>query len=220
MVADAEVPETPAGGTRRSVSLALVGFMGAGKSAVGMGVAHRRSIPFVDSDTVIEAQAGPIAALFAEHGEARFRAVEREVCTALLGRAVELPMVVSLGGGAVLSDVVRAALRRVAHVAWLTAPPDVLWARVTESGEGEPAVRPLARDRAAFEALLAAREPLYREVATVVVDNGAGRSVDEVVDELVRLTGTAASSGASSGSRAEASGAPRTGDAHRPREST
>ena len=167
-------------------SLALVGFMGAGKSAVGMGVAHRRSLPFVDSDAVIEEQMGPIAEIFAVYGEAHFRDVERDVCTALVERACAVPMVVSLGGGAVLSEDVREALRGVAHVAWLSAPTDVLWERVTAGGEA--AVRPLARDRDAFAALLAERVALYREVATVIIDNGAGRSVDEVVDELVRLT--------------------------------
>jgi len=177
----------------RAASLALVGFMGAGKSAVGMGVAHRRALPFVDSDAVIEEQMGPIAEIFALQGEARFRAVERDVCTAVLARAAAIPMVVSLGGGAVLAGDVRAALRELPHVAWLTAPPDVLWARAGEADDtGEAAVRPLARDRAAFEVLLAAREPLYREVATAIVDTGAGRTVDEVVEELVRLTDPAA----------------------------
>ncbi|RPI29763.1 MAG: shikimate kinase [Actinomycetota bacterium] len=160
--------------------------MGAGKSAVGMGVAHRRALPFVDSDALIEEQMGPIAEIFAVHGEEHFRAAERDVCTALLERARAVPMVVSLGGGAVLSEEVREALRGIAHVAWLTAPPDVLWERVAAGGEA--AARPLARDRAAFAALLAEREPLYREVATAIVDNGAGRAVDEVVEDLVRLT--------------------------------
>jgi shikimate kinase len=169
-----------------------------------MGVAHRRAIPFVDSDSLIEEQMGPIAAIFEEYGEERFRAVERDVCTAVLERAAVLPMVVSLGGGAVLSGDVRAALGGVAHVAWLTAPPDVLWARVSagetaaaESGEEAVAAagRPLARERAAFDALLTARAPLYREVATVVVDNGRGRHLDDVVEELVRLTDPGAAAG-------------------------
>jgi shikimate kinase len=151
-----------------------------------MGVARRRSLPFVDSDAVIEEQMGPIAEIFDLHGEEHFRSVERDVCTQVLERARSVPMVVSLGGGAVLSCEVREALRGVAHVAWLTAPPDVLWARV--AGASEAAVRPLARDRAAFAALLAEREPLYREVATAIVDTGAGCPVDQVVDELVRLT--------------------------------
>ena len=142
--ASSEDPGASSGAPKAS-SLALVGFMGAGKSAVGMGVAHRRSLPFVDSDAVIEEQMGPIAEIFAVHGEAHFRAVERDVCTALLERARAVPMVVSLGGGAVLSEDVREALRGVTHVAWLTAPPDVLWERVAAGGERPRRLRRAAR---------------------------------------------------------------------------
>jgi shikimate kinase len=64
---------------------------------------------------------------------------------------------------------VREALERLAHVVWLTAPVQVLWARVAAAGTRE---RPLLGDERGFSALLEAREPLYRKVATRVVETG------------------------------------------------
>ena len=148
-------------------AVALVGFMGAGKTAVGRELAAAWGLPFVDTDDLVVAQAGPIDQVFKERGEVGFRALEARVVTAAVEEALERPCVLALGGGAVLSDDVRAALARLPHVVWLTAPVEVLWARVTAKGE---AVRPLAADRTAFTALLAAREPFYRDVATHVAD--------------------------------------------------
>ena len=153
----------------RQQAVALVGFMGAGKSAVGERLAAALALPFVDTDQLIEAAAGPIPELFAESGEQGFRALEAQVVTAAIAAAEERPCVLALGGGAVLSCEVRAALRRLAHVVWLDAPVDVLWARVTAAGTPE---RPLAGDERAFSVLLEGREPLYREVATHVIETG------------------------------------------------
>ena len=151
-------------------AVALVGFMGAGKSAVGRELGAALRCAFVDTDELIVAQAGPIEEIFAERGEAAFRALEARVVTSALADALERPCVLALGGGAVLSAAVREALGRVPHVVWLTAPPEVLWRRARAEGQ---AVRPLAADEAAFRASLATREPLYRQVATVVVDTAA-----------------------------------------------
>ncbi len=170
--------------------MALVGFMGSGKSAVGRELAVALGVPFVDTDELIVAKAGPIAAIFAEGGEAGFRAVEAQVVTDAVAVAAERPCVLALGGGAVLSDAVREALKRLPHVVWLAAPPEELWARV--SGEG-PEVRPLAADEPSFRDLLAGREPLYREVATEVVET-AGRSPAAVAAEVE--AGLAAGAGA------------------------
>ena len=102
-----------------------------------------------------------------------------------------VPKVLALGGGAVLSDDVRQALGRTARVVWLTAPPEMLWARVAGGGS-----RPLARDEQSFAALLKTREPLYREVATVVVDT-SGRSPGAVADAVVAALAVAPASAAS-----------------------
>jgi shikimate kinase len=186
--------------TRAPAAVALVGFMGAGKSAVGQELAAALGIPFIDTDDLIVAQAGPIDALFSARGEAAFRALEAAIVVAASADALARPCVLALGGGAVLSDAVRAALLRLPHVVWLTAPAGVLWKRVGALGRAE---RPLATDEAWFAALLAGREPLYREVATEIVDVDA-RPPRDIAAQIA-----AALSGASGAERERAEGGAR-----------
>jgi shikimate kinase / 3-dehydroquinate synthase len=141
------------------VDLVLVGFMGAGKSTAARLAAQRLGAAVVDADRVFERRHGPIAAYFETHGEAAFRAREEELVAELLAAR---PPVLSLGGGAVESERVRAQLRG-RRVLWLDEDAETCWRRVRGSQ------RPLARDRERFLALFAQRRPLYEEVATVVL---------------------------------------------------
>ena len=138
--------------------LALVGFMGAGKSTLGAPVAERLGRAFVDLDTVVEREAGrSVAELFRAEGEAAFRRHEG----AAAARALETrtPLVLALGGGAVVSETTRAALSAHAFTVLVDVAPDAAWERARESG------RPLAADEARFRELFAARQPLYDAVA-------------------------------------------------------
>jgi shikimate kinase len=162
-------------------AIVLVGFMGAGKSRVGMAAAHRLRLPFVDTDTLISEQLGPIDQIFATQGEAAFRAVERNVVVTVLEKMRTLPCVASLGGGAVLHAEVRSAARRLPHVVLLSAPVEVLYERARGGG------RPLATTPEAFAALLESRQALYDEVATVRILNDGARPFTAVVDEVVGL---------------------------------
>lgn len=174
-----------AGAPQHPPAVVIVGFMGAGKSAVGVELAARLGVPFVDTDALIVAAAGPIPGIFAVRGEAGFRELEADIVVREIRASAETPRVLALGGGAVQSGEVREALRLAPCVIWLTAPAEELWRRVAAAGAGE---RPLARDEDAFRALLAAREPLYREVATLAADT-AGRSPVAVAEDLaVRLS--------------------------------
>jgi len=168
----------------RSASVALVGFMAAGKSAVGRPAAARLHVPFVDTDALIVERGGSVADLFAREGESGFRRIERDIVLDVLQGALRESFVVALGGGAVMDADVREALRRLPHVAWLTAPPRVLWERASAVGAAE---RPLARDEEAFARLLAARSTLYAEVASVRIPNDGSRSLDAVVDAVEAL---------------------------------
>jgi len=165
--------------TAAAGSLALVGFMGAGKSCIGLAVAGRLRLPFADTDELITERLGPIEQVFAEQGEPHFRSAEREVVTAVLKNALGLPCVVSLGGGAVTSTEVRTLLGRLANVVWLEAPAEVLFSRAGGTG------RPLAADEGDFRRLLREREPLYAEVATARVRNDGSKPLAEVVDDVI-----------------------------------
>src|SRR4029450_11577582 len=111
-----------------SRTVALVGLMGAGKSAIGKRLALRLGLPFIDADDEIERAAGcTIAEFFERFGESEFRPGERRVISRLLdGR----PHVLSTGGGAYMDPETRAVMRARALTVWLRADLEVLFDRV------------------------------------------------------------------------------------------
>ncbi len=149
--------------------LALVGFMGAGKSTLGPVVAERLGREFVSLDAVVEERAGTaIDAIFADRGEAAFRALEEEAAADVLARAE--PAVVELGGGAVTSEPTRRRLGERAFSVLIDVAVDEALRRVEGSG------RPLATDPERFRALHAERDAYYGDVA-----DGRARDADGVV---------------------------------------
>ncbi len=169
-------PSAPSGG------LALVGSRGTGKSTVGQILADRLGLRFTDSDREIEAAEGqPIRAIFVARGEPGFRAIEARVIAGLADRPAS--GVVATGGGSVLDEGNRRAIRRFGFVAWLAADPDTLADRLARSDNGVADRPPLtsAGTLAEIADVLAARAPLYREVADAVIET-AGRTVDQVAD--------------------------------------
>jgi shikimate kinase/3-dehydroquinate synthase len=138
--------------------LALIGFMGAGKSTLGREVARRTARPFVDTDEQIETQHGPIAELF-ERGEPEFRRLEEEV----VAEAIAGPdSVIALGGGAVLSPRTRERLQTRAFTVYLEVEVEDAWERARGSN------RPLARSEDDFRRLHESRRSVYAETADVV----------------------------------------------------
>ena len=136
----------------------LAGFMGSGKSTVGRLLADELAWPFVDLDEEIERREGTaISEIFADKGESGFRKAEHE---ALLEQAALVRTgnrrVVALGGGTFAFARNREALREAGLTLWLDAGSNVLWGRVCGATH-----RPLARDRAAFDKLHAARRQSY-----------------------------------------------------------
>ncbi len=160
--------------------LVLIGPRGAGKSAAGRRVALRLGWDFVDTDALIEARGRTIAELFAAEGEAGFRVVEARTISALRPTR---DTVVATGGGVVLDAANRAHLATLGPVIYLHAAPTLLVARI--AGSDRPALTdadPLTEMRQ----VLAAREPLYRELAGHVVDTGA-LDVEAVATHLAAL---------------------------------
>ena len=138
--------------------LALVGFMGAGKSTLGPLLADRLGRSFVSVDAVVEQRVGTsVANLFKTRGEAAFRELEEEAALDVLSRSE--PTVVELGGGALGSTQTREALAEHAFTLHLDVASDEAWARVSGSD------RPLARDQAAFLTLHDQRAPVYASAA-------------------------------------------------------
>jgi shikimate kinase len=138
-------------------TIVMVGMMGAGKTAVGRGLAQLLGVPFLDSDHEIEVAANmSVPEIFARDGEAFFRARETEVIHRLLtGPAC----VLSTGGGAFLSESNRKAISAHGVSVWLDADIDLLWNRVKHRDS-----RPLLRTenpRATLETLFNARVPDY-----------------------------------------------------------
>ncbi|MFO7572937.1 MAG: bifunctional shikimate kinase/3-dehydroquinate synthase [Gaiellaceae bacterium] len=147
----------------------LVGFMGAGKSTLGHGLAHRLGRAFVSTDTLVEERVGmSVEQVFTERGETAFRELEEEAVADALWRRE--PAVVEIGGGAVASQRTRDALRGGALTILLEVSVEEAWERVAGSA------RPLAQDRESFRALFAERRALYESVADV-----QARDVEDVV---------------------------------------
>jgi shikimate kinase len=161
----------------------LVGMMGAGKTTTGRLLSDRLGWGYRDSDADVEAATGlTVPALFARDGEAVFRRAEAEVLATAC--ADPAPSVVSVAGGAVLSENNRRLIAASGIVVWLRARPETLAARV---GDGDG--RPLLGDAPA-EAVLslnAVRAPLYADVADLVLDVDdldPGTVADRIVDAM------------------------------------
>jgi shikimate kinase len=151
---------------KANTNVFLVGPMGAGKSTIGRALASLLDKAFQDTDHEIEARTGaPVALIFEIEGEAGFRQRESAVLEELTrGENIML----ATGGGAVLSADNRRRLRERGVVVYLRAPLDTLLER-TLHDRGRPLLR--TRDRRdVLDRLLQQRDPLYREVADIVVE--------------------------------------------------
>jgi len=159
-------------------NVVLVGFMGAGKSSVGRLLARRLGRCFVETDDMITAREGrSIPEIFAERGEAHFRALEEEALRLL---ALKSGDVIATGGGLPCRDGRPAALRALGTLVWLRGDFDTVYARAQRAGE-----RPMlaGRGREEIEALYRTREPYYRQ-ADLTVDT-TGINPDQVVSKLL-----------------------------------
>jgi shikimate kinase len=174
----------------------LIGYRGTGKTTVARALAERLGCDWIDTDDEVERRAGKtIAEVFADDGEAAFRDLESQVVDSLCrpssagsGPQGERQRVVALGGGAVLRESNRASIEQSGVVVWLRASVDTIAQRVA-ADETTASRRPnLTRvgGRSEIEAVLAAREPIYRECATFEV-NTDGQTTQQVVDEISRL---------------------------------
>ncbi len=161
--------------------IALVGLMGAGKSAVARALGERLGRPVADLDAAVEARAAcSVAEVFTREGEGGFRRRERAALVeALEGGAA----VLACGGGIVLDPHNRALLRERCQVVWLEVTPREAARRIGETAASRPLLTG-APVEARLEALLRERGPLYESVAELRLSAGE-RPATEIADAIL-----------------------------------
>jgi shikimate kinase len=177
--------------------LVLIGMMGVGKSSVGRRLALRLGRQFLDTDKLVEEEAGcTVAEIFAAEGEPAFRALE----AAAVRRALDSEpyAVIAFGGGAVLDPISRGLARQLALVVWLQAPARELARRVSASmRRAGGTARPLLTSHEimggrspeqALDEIARQREDSYRAAAHVLVDT-SGRSPSQAATAVLIATG-------------------------------
>lgn len=159
----------------------LIGMPGAGKTTVGRHLAKRLQRVFIDADHEIEARTGvKIPLIFDIEGEQGFRGRESKVIAEL---ATESNLVVATGGGVVLRPENRAALKLGGTVIYLHTTPRLLYER-TRLDPNRPLLQ-VADPMKKIEELFAQRDPLYREVADIII-NSMGGGISHLVKQVER----------------------------------
>lgn len=160
--------------------VALVGLMGSGKSSVGLRLAKALGAPFVDADDEIKVAAGrSIAEIFAEYGEAEFRALERRVIARLMDGA---PQVIATGGGAFMDADTRKVVGEAAVSVWLKADLEVLVNRT--AGRTHRPLLNAGNPREILSNLIDVRYPVYAE-ADVAVTSPEGISHERMANRII-----------------------------------
>lgn len=178
----------PVNTTRQIRNLALIGFMGVGKSSVGRLVADHLRFAYLDTDDLIESRVGKsVNDIFAQDGEPAFRELEQQVVAELAGRT---QTVISTGGGLPVNPANLASLKSHALVVCLWASPEGILERV--AGQTHRPLLQTSDPLPKIRDLLTVREPFYRQADVLV--NTEMRSIKEVGQHVVhqfRLAGSA-----------------------------
>ncbi|MDD5509714.1 MAG: shikimate kinase [Dehalococcoidales bacterium] len=161
-------------------SIALIGFMGTGKTAVGKALAEKLGKEFFELDLLIEKKARKtIPAIFKEDGEISFREFEIEVVKEV---SQQRNAVIACGGGVILNKINIDRLRKEAVIVYLTASPRVILRRISRDIDERPLLA-VANPALTIKDLLRFRRPLYERAADVTV-NTSGLDIDSVVRQI------------------------------------
>ena len=166
-------------------NIALIGFMGAGKSAAGRALAAKLHMAFIDLDSLIEEKAGrSIAGIFTRDGEPAFRRMEAEITKQA---AAKEKAVIACGGGIVLQQNNIDLISKSSVIVYLAAEPSVLLRRVLRSRERRPLLE-VTDPASTIDDLLKYRRPLYEKAADIIIDTSqldisgvAGRISEELL---------------------------------------
>jgi shikimate kinase len=163
-------------------SVALIGFMGVGKSAVGGVLAERLGKKYIETDAlIVQKSEKSIPQIFQEEGEIAFRELEIEVIKEVASKNNQ---VIDCGGGVVLNKINVDRLKQNAIIIWLTASPEVILKRIIQDGER----RPLLKGKntvSEIQAIGNLRKPYYEQAADSIIDT----TELEVESVITRITG-------------------------------
>jgi len=165
-------------------NIALIGFMGAGKTAVGRALAAKLNRKFVEMDALIEEKAGkPITDIFRQDGEAAFRKLESEVAVEV---SRDKNQVISCGGGVVLNQANVDSLKQGSVLVYLTASPEETAKRTAGDGGKRPLLDNPDKD-AVIREMMAFRQPFYKRAADITIDT-TELEIDAVVEQIIART--------------------------------
>ena len=162
-------------------NIALIGFMGAGKTAVGQALAKKLNRSFIELDALIEQKAGkPIPEIFQQDGEVAFRELEIEVTKEV---AKGKNLVIACGGGIVLNKINIDRLGEGGIIVYLTASPRVISKRVLIGGGGRPLLD-VANPSQTIRELLRFRKPSYEMAADIKIDTSK-LDINSVAEQII-----------------------------------
>jgi len=162
-------------------SIALIGFMGTGKSVCGAVLAERLGKQFTETDALVELKAGkPIPLIFKEQGEIAFREMEIDVIREIAGRENQ---VIACGGGVVLNLINIDRLRLKSIIVWLTANPSIIIRRTALNGEERPVLKQV-KSLNDLRSLMQFRKPFYERAADFKVDTSR-LNIQETVNQII-----------------------------------
>ena len=162
-------------------NIALIGFMGVGKTVVGKALAEKLNKEFVELDALIEQKAGKsIPDIFQQDGEVAFRELEIE---ATKDTARRKNLVIACGGGIVLNKINIDRLRKEAIIVYLTASPQIILKRVSGDGEERPLLN-VADPASEIRELLRFRKPFYERAADIKID-ASKLDISAVTEQII-----------------------------------
>lgn len=162
-------------------SLALIGFMGTGKTVVGKALAEKLGKKFIELDSLIEQKTGKnIPEIFQQEGEIAFRQIEIEAANEVAGKR---NVVIACGGGIVLNKINIDRLRKECLIVYLTASPEVILKRTLLDENERPLLKAENRTLKVRE-LMKYREPFYERAADITIDTSK-LEVDAVAGEII-----------------------------------
>jgi len=162
-------------------NIALIGFMGTGKTAVGKALAEKLGRKFVELDSLIEQKAGKsIPDIFQQDGEIAFRELEMRVAEEVANKK---KAVIACGGGIVLNKINIDRLRQQSRVVYLTASPEAILKRVS-SEEGQRPLLEVDNPTLAIREMLSFRKPFYERAADITIDTSK-LDINSVAEQII-----------------------------------